>query len=1174
MKRFLLWICSAALTLSSTAAAPDAVLQKRSASTPYAGLPGLKAEVSTGDPHLDMLKKFKRQNRIELNELDAKKLHTPVKAIRTAEKARIMKAAEANGFVPEVYGSVIYSDDQNVETGAIYQIPTNQTDDFAYMFPEIDASYGGVLAGNTYYTHNYLDFWGLFTMFSVEAYNAETGEMTGYWSVSDASMLAADLAYNVTDGKVYGLFFDYDEETDKTAMALGRVDYPKEWNEESEEQPVLTILAPLSGTWNALAIDKNGTFYGVKVTYLGENVKNSQLCTIDPTTGKTTIIGNTGVQPQYTGSATFDLATNDLYYAASDVYEKGFICKINTTTGRATHLADFSNNEQVVGLYTRTLPVPEGSPNIASNLSASFAAGSKTGEVSFTMPTTLFSGEVVSGSLNYTISADGVDIITGSAQAGATVKETCTLDYNGEVRFGVVISNDKGSSPAVSTYGFVGYAVACEPENVKITEDSFGHITMSWDAVTTDINGATLPSVDYTVGQLNDYGYFVEPEIGYTSTIYSKQVVDPTVEQDVFQFGVMANGEGGSNGTVAPLLFVGAPYTSFHETFPDGDLSYNYLLRTLAGSPSWQTVDNSSLSSIGITDQNNDNGCLAYMANYLDESSSIITGKIDLTGMTEPVFTFWVYTIVGEEGNLQSDVVSVSIAEFGKDYTEVFSKPIAEIGNEEGWHQATIDLSAYKDKSIQISLNCLTQSFKFVFIDNLRVGSTLHKDLHLSELTGDTSAKPGENYNVTAVVRNNGIDKTPAAKVTLHTRGGSDVTKDVPELEPGENADVTFTLTMHPLTTEVIIHQAEVVMEGDEDSSNNLSPLAGINPIKSSLPIVKDLSGTAKDKTVTLTWNEPTITTANIEDFESAGSFAKTYGDWTFVDNDGGPVGGFNGIDIPGITIKSPATFFVFDNSGSAFNASFETHSGTKFLASLFNLDASKVDDWAISPELSGNAQTISFWARSYANDYLESLEVLYSTSDKSIASFKATDVADNAVPSDWTEYTVELPAGAKYFAVRCTSQDKFMLMLDDFTFISTKNAVPPSLIGFDIYRNGEKLNSDLLDEGYYEDVVPADGIYSYAVLTHYDQGVSSSSNVAEVTVGASGIEAATTGITIAATDKAIVVSGAEGKAITVSSIDGKTIFAGEGNAVTTVSVGQGIYIVKAADTVAKIIVR
>ena len=148
------------------------------------------------------------------------------------------------------------------------------------------------------------------------------------------------------------------------------------------------------------------------------------------------------------------------------------------------------------------------------------------------------------------------------------------------------------------------------------------------------------------------------------------------------------------------------------------------------------------------------------------------------------------------------------------------------------------------------------------------------------------------------------------------------------------------------------------------------------------------------------------------------------------------------------------------------------------------------------------------------------------------------------------------------------------MLMLDDFTFISTKNAVPPSLIGFDIYRNGEKLNSDLLDEGYYEDVVPADGIYSYAVLTHYDQGVSSSSNVAEVTVGASGIEAATTGITIAATDKAIVVSGAEGKAITVSSIDGKTIFAGEGNAVTTVSVGQGIYIVKAADTVAKIIVR
>ena len=46
----------------------------------------------------------------------------------------------------------------------------------------------------------------------------------------------------------------------------------------------------------------------------------------------------------------------------------------------------------------------------------------------------------------------------------------------------------------------------------------------------------------------------------------------------------------------------------------------------------------------------------------------------------------------------------------------------------------------------------------------------------------------------------------------------------------------------------------------------------------------------------------------------------------------------------------------------------------------MFAYDDSQVDDWAISPALSGNAQTISFYAKSYSKDYPEKIEVLYST--------------------------------------------------------------------------------------------------------------------------------------------------------------------------------------------------
>ncbi|MDE6325005.1 MAG: hypothetical protein K2M02_02430, partial [Duncaniella sp.] len=74
-----------------------------------------------------------------------------------------------------------------------------------------------------------------------------------------------------------------------------------------------------------------------------------------------------------------------------------------------------------------------------------------------------------------------------------------------------------------------------------------------------------------------------------------------------------------------------------------------------------------------------------------------------------------------------------------------------------------------------------------------------------------------------------------------------------------------------------------------------------------------------------LSWSEPDLSDIRpevvVEDFEEAGSFATSYGDWTFLDIDGDEVGGFEGIDIPCLNVgKDPATFFVFDASLPQFN--------------------------------------------------------------------------------------------------------------------------------------------------------------------------------------------------------------------------------------------------------------
>lgn len=64
-----------------------------------------------------------------------------------------------------------------------------------------------------------------------------------------------------------------------------------------------------------------------------------------------------------------------------------------------------------------------------------------------------------------------------------------------------------------------------------------------------------------------------------------------------------------------------------------------------------------------------------------------------------------------------------------------------------------------------------------------------------------------------------------------------------------------------------------------------------------------------------------------------------------------------------------------------------------------------------------------------------------------------------------------KLLEGTKYAAIRSRSTDKYFLFIDDVTFIPA-DAAPAAvtLKGYNIYRNGMKLNSTLLTEPAYTD--------------------------------------------------------------------------------------------------------
>ena len=142
----------------------------------------------------------------------------------------------------------------------------------------------------------------------------------------------------------------------------------------------------------------------------------------------------------------------------------------------------------------------------------------------------------------------------------------------------------------------------------------------------------------------------------------------------------------------------------------------------------------------------------------------------------------------------------------------------------------------------------------------------------------------------------------------------------------------------------------------------------------------------------------------------------------------------------------------------------FGGRTGDQALLSFGNLGsaANGNNDWLISPELSGKAQTITFYVKApqcdNANYGAEDFYVAYSTTDKASNHFTkiySEKASDNV---NWAKHTVDLPEGAKYFSIVHTSTvpvnptgfEPAGFMVDDVTYESA----PLQIVGYNVYRN------------------------------------------------------------------------------------------------------------------------
>lgn len=786
--------------------------------------------------------------------------------------------------------------------------------------------------------------------------------------------------------------------------------------------------------------------------------------------------------------------------------------------------------------------------------------------ISFKTPSVTVSGSDLTGNVTVAVyrGEELVKEVTGAAGTTLSLEDT-SIPEKGTYTYSFVSSNGSGTGLSEKASVFVGPRTPAAITGAKASETTPGTVVVSWNAVTTDVDGAQInpENITYNVYYIivDDFGLSIgdianaEPITGTTYTVN----IDPQEEQEFYYLALEAVNRDVSGEPIAVSAIVGTPYELPVKYTCKDNLSEYFLMYGGGGSLSWGS------SSMGVPAQDGDDTYFAIRHQGLTDETFIGTGKINISG-EKPLLSFYEYSIAANDANetvvtvVADDVETELLRYSNTDY------------DAETWNKIKVPLDEYVGKTIQIKITAICGAYTYSLYDNIKIFNEPDYDLSVVSISAPTNVEADKEFDVTVNVANEGSQDTDTYTVNLYKNGEIvDTQTNRYGLATDESEVVTFKQTL-TVADETADYKATVVYEADQDPTNNESTIVTVTRKHNNVPVVTGLTGEKTETGNALTWDPIVIgepaPLESTEDFESGEYFADEFEGWTFVDVDGGQNGGIQGLDIPNHPVQTAYSFFVFDCT--EFSENFAAHSGTKYLATMFNYQDAQIDDWAISPELPGTAQTISFYAKSYSGDYRETIEVWYTTLDSTNPNdfVKLDEFKD--LPNSWTEYTADLPEGAKHFAIRSCATGSFMLMLDDVTFTRVQG-FDGTLMGYNVYRDGVKVNETLLTETSFIDTIADDEAHTYNVTAVYDLGESEFSE--PVTIESSGVDMiSAAAMKVSVEGKTIVVTGAAGKTVTINAVDGKTIYNAQGDA--RVTVDSSIYLVTVDRRTVKVIVK
>ena len=732
-------------------------------------------------------------------------------------------------------------------------------------------------------------------------------------------------------------------------------------------------------------------------------------------------------------------------------------------------------------------------------------------QITLTAPTARVDGSSLTDNLmRIDILRDGVVVgCVENVAPGSTVIYVDEPDYVGNHTYQAIPYNESGKglkSEKVTVY--VGPDVPSPVQNLTAT-DAHEVVALNWDKVSNlgENGGPVNPAtVNYLVWNtlVEEYwsGYSVEKnELLATLTDADSYDVgfDTDEGEQRMQYWMVetrneANAEYEGMIEAAGLL-VGAPYElPLTEGFTGDELHYY-----------WETN-----GTIMISGQSTDgDGSSLALLSEAPGTVFFNSGKLELNDLANPALLLDVASpdirslavvgsVDGGDFILLKDNISV-----GSEFAQV-KVPLTAI---QGGRYARIGLVAEYAEPSEIDSwegEVITLG-DMLLVDNIHIADLYQHDLSVAIGT-PLSVTAGNIASITVTVTNEGEVAANGFDVVLNAGDRELLNVTINQtLAPFKSWSRTVAFQTSVLDKigdiEVV---ARVLNDMDEQTTNN-EARAIITLVDPGVPAPTDLNVEKHGADLTLTWQTPDTDGAMrvTEDFEDTGLFPEfsmggitadehsgAFGDWSLYDGNGQYCYSFNGFDVP--NLGNPMAWMPFNVVGPSFPEQvatlYEPHSGAQFMLSTCVSDGDPIpatDHWLISPELMGNGQEISFFARAITSDYgYESFEVLYSTTDNDPDSFISLDYASlDAI--DWTGFSFSLPDGARYFAIRHTACDIFGLLLDDISY--ERAATAP--VGYNIYVDGVLVGNSI--EPVYEmsTVGLADGEHTFAVTAVYDNG-------------------------------------------------------------------------------------